>query len=524
MTPHDKPDDTVVSPRAETHGEFSIFMPEPAKRPGPAARQVLLAGVAAACLLGVGLGLWARPAMSERQAAFAAPAAAPAKAAPAARQLAIVVDDRPAPLGAPIDVLPKAGAPALQAAPQPLPPAARAPVRLPQGLMRVQNVTPPETETAPAAAAPAPDRKPMLAPLVATAASAVAAARLMLVKAQSHDEDAAWAVHARLAKADPPPKAVQKPAHKAAPKPEAVKLAATSAASSRAAARAAAQAAADVAEAQAAHKAAAHKVELARAAQIKATAAKASAHRPELAQAPRARAQARKLELAQAAQAAKAEKQAQLQAAKAQRLQQIQLAKAEAKGRAEALADARAQALAEARADERKRERLAALALAVQRLLPHQAKAPPPVEVAKLDRKHLKRSRHELRIEQASLRTRRQPRLVEPPARTRAAPSPQPRSSGLMKVSVPRCANRDPGEALVCADPSLGAADRQMARAYQVARAAGVPDAQLQRQQQRWLAARSAAAREAPWAVHDVYLARIAELNGLARDAHGDGY
>ena len=93
-----------------------------------------------------------------------------------------------------------------------------------------------------------------------------------------------------------------------------------------------------------------------------------------------------------------------------------------------------------------------------------------------------------------------------------------------MKVSTPRCASRDPGEALVCADPNLGAADRQLARAYQGARAAGVPDAQLQRQQERWLAARSAAAREAPWAVHDVYLARIAELNGLAKDAHGDGY
>jgi uncharacterized protein len=93
-----------------------------------------------------------------------------------------------------------------------------------------------------------------------------------------------------------------------------------------------------------------------------------------------------------------------------------------------------------------------------------------------------------------------------------------------MKVSTPRCASRDPGEALVCADPSLGAADRQLARAYQGARAAGVPDAQLQRQQQRWLAARAAAAREAPWAVRDVYLARIAELNGLAHDAHGDGY
>ena len=93
-----------------------------------------------------------------------------------------------------------------------------------------------------------------------------------------------------------------------------------------------------------------------------------------------------------------------------------------------------------------------------------------------------------------------------------------------MKVSAPRCASRDPGEAIVCADPSLGAADRQMSRAYQVARAAGVPDWQLRQQQQRWLATRSSAAREAPWAVRDVYLARIAELNGQAREAHAHGF
>jgi uncharacterized protein len=93
-----------------------------------------------------------------------------------------------------------------------------------------------------------------------------------------------------------------------------------------------------------------------------------------------------------------------------------------------------------------------------------------------------------------------------------------------MKVSAPRCAARDAGQAGGCADPSLGSAERQLTRAYQDARAAGVPDAQLQHQQQRWLAARSAAAREAPWAVHDVYIARIAELNGQAREAHSPGY
>jgi hypothetical protein len=63
-----------------------------------------------------------------------------------------------------------------------------------------------------------------------------------------------------------------------------------------------------------------------------------------------------------------------------------------------------------------------------------------------------------------------------------------------------------------------------MNRAYSTARAAGVPDWQLRRQQARWEQARTAAAREAPWAVHDVYLARIAELHDLTRDAQGSGY
>ncbi len=87
-----------------------------------------------------------------------------------------------------------------------------------------------------------------------------------------------------------------------------------------------------------------------------------------------------------------------------------------------------------------------------------------------------------------------------------------------MKVSNrPRCASGD----AVCADPSLGAAERQLARAYREAQAAGVPGERLQRQQQRWQSARQAAAREAPWALHDVYLARIAELNGMTREAQG---
>ena len=400
--------------------------------------------------------------MSERQATTPA-AEAPAKAPAASRQLQIVVDDRPAPVGAPIDVLPArtappplfapplaAAAPAPQAAP-----AMMAPARSLEGLIRARMAPP-----APQPTPPQPAVKPRLARLVV---AALAAPRPAAPKAVPVHAGAKPPAPAHLAKATPP----RKPA--------------------------------------------AAKVDLARAATVK-----GAAHR---------------LELAQAAKAAKAEKQEHLRLAKAAYRQQLELAKAEAKGRAEARAEARAVALAEARDDERKRIRLASLVHAFQRVLPHAARSQAgrphaaPVEVAKLDRRRGHRARHEPRVEQASLKTRKASHIAPPSYRAHAVRvAPPPHASGLMRVSAPRCANRDPGEALVCADPSLGAADRQLARAYQSARAAGVPDADLRQQQLRWLSARSSAAREAPWAVHDVYLARIAELNGQAREAHGDGY
>ena len=84
------------------------------------------------------------------------------------------------------------------------------------------------------------------------------------------------------------------------------------------------------------------------------------------------------------------------------------------------------------------------------------------------------------------------------------------------------CASPDPGEALVCADPRLHQRDRQLQRAFRNAEAAGVPASALQRQQERWRLARAAAARDGPWAVEDVYEARIAELHDLARDARDE--
>jgi hypothetical protein len=116
----------------------------------------------------------------------------------------------------------------------------------------------------------------------------------------------------------------------------------------------------------------------------------------------------------------------------------------------------------------------------------------------------------------------------EKPARAKkkAQAPARPLRSGSVTVASARsrCVSPDPGAAIVCADPALSAADRRLLVAYREAEAAGVSPAQLKRQQARWLQARSAAAREAPWAVHDVYLARIAELNDQARDARGGGW
>lgn len=232
--------------------------------------------------------------------------------------------------------------------------------------------------------------------------------------------------------------------------------------------------------------------------------------------------------LAQAARAhadaAKAAKAAahRIELAKAAGEKRLRLARAEARVRALAKARARTEALAAARTDARHRMHLASLS----RPPPHAVRRKAPaVQTARLERKARPKGGREPKVERAALRLRKAPRPVQPPYRVRPAPPAPLPHAGLMRVSTrPACAGRDPGAAPVCADRNLAAAERQLARAYQAARAAGVPDAQLQRQQQRWLASRAAAAREAPWAVHDVYLARIAELNGMARDARRSGY
>ncbi|HEY2357580.1 MAG TPA: hypothetical protein VGH86_09025, partial [Phenylobacterium sp.] len=75
-----------------TTDSFDSSGSRPAKRRGRAAPPILLAGVAGACVMGVGVGLWARPTTSERGMRAVAPE--PAFKAPAPpHRLQIVVDD-----------------------------------------------------------------------------------------------------------------------------------------------------------------------------------------------------------------------------------------------------------------------------------------------------------------------------------------------------------------------------------------------------------------------------------------------
>src|SRR5689334_3632805 len=78
-------------------------------------RFLLIAGVAGACALGAGAGLWARPADVERDPTLAL--ARPPEPPKRTGRLQIVLDDSPAPIGKPIEVLP--GTAGMQAAAAP---------------------------------------------------------------------------------------------------------------------------------------------------------------------------------------------------------------------------------------------------------------------------------------------------------------------------------------------------------------------------------------------------------------------
>lgn len=338
--------------------------------------RLLFAGVAAATVMGVSLGLWARPAMSERQQTAPAPALAPEPAL-GARSLQIVIDDTPAPLGAPIEVLPATAAPAMILPPQErFGPEPQAPMRPASGLMRVKTIEPSEPrEPAPRAAA---------RPVVKTVAKATETPRAF-VKSKAVVM-AKVAAKGRPARLEPPRFKEVKTVQKARPKVATIHVA-------------------------------------------KAEAKPANTARPK-----------------------------------------IQLARVE------------------------RHVKPARIEKAAVRLALHRAQPAPKVQKAMVEYKMLK-------------------------------PVPKPR---VVKVAVKLKPARSAGPPRLASpprpEPTLRDADRQMSRAYSTARAAGVPDWKLQRQQQRWEQARASAAREAPWAVHDVYLARIAELHDLTRTASDPGY
>ena len=183
-------------------------------------------------------------------------------------------------------------------------------------------------------------------------------------------------------------------------------------------------------------------------------------------------------------------------------------AEAEAAAHKARLEKARVAAATEARAREKAELKIAAKQAAERRLAEQAAAKAQKVRLAQAKAEKAARA-HAAAVQFADNRRKTQTRVVVLRA-----------SAPMRTVNArPRCASADPGAALACTDPALGAADRQLSRAYRQAQAAGVPSDRLERQQQRWLAARANAARQAPWAVHDIYLSRIAELQDQTREA-----
>ena len=372
--------------------QFEDEGPEPSRHGGG---RVVAAGVVGACILGVSLGLWARPVDHEQMLGGPQPVQAESPEPPGQR-LQIVIDDAPpAPLGAPLEVLPAQGleaqrATSVLAPPDPEPVEPVAPRRAPAGLMKVD---------APAAAAVVPPlkREPAkpkrVEPRVEKAAAATTAPRKV-------------------------------PAEK--------------------------------------------------------TAMKVVEH-------PKPRPNAEKAILARAPKPNPAK-------AKPAQIAKLTPVKAETRARA--------------------RDRQVTLVHAVKPETPKRR-----IEVKATRRDAPKATR-------IAVRQPPKPALRAPPRTIKASapkpiarPTPRPakpalHGEGPLRMVRNTCGSSDP---IVCADPRLSVRERQLQAAYHQAEAAGVNPEQLRRQQQRWLAARAAAAREAPWAVEEVYEARIAELNDQSR-------
>jgi hypothetical protein len=191
----------------------------------------------------------------------------------------------------------------------------------------------------------------------------------------------------------------------------------------------------------------------------------------------------------------------------------VRLAKAEAKH-----AKAKAREVEVAEEAPRPRRALLALAHVIEKVAQRHDRDDDGDRAERSRERARKPAVREVRVSKPASRPKTAPKVERyvPPLNTKGA--------GPIKVTnvTTRCASPDPGEALACGDPALTAAQRRLNRVYAEAVAAGVSPSTLERQQQRWLAARAAAAREAPWAVREVYQARIAELQDLTRSARGE--
>ena len=112
------------------------------------------------------------------------------------------------------------------------------------------------------------------------------------------------------------------------------------------------------------------------------------------------------------------------------------------------------------------------------------------------------------------------------------AVAPAPRVAQAPPIATPPAragfdcsAARSAAEGMVCSDPELAAADRELARSYRRALQSGAaPPGAIRADQRDWLSIREEAARHSRRALASVYQQRIDELNAIAEDGDGPGF
>lgn len=109
---------------------------------------------------------------------------------------------------------------------------------------------------------------------------------------------------------------------------------------------------------------------------------------------------------------------------------------------------------------------------------------------------------------------------VLPPDLARGATPPADASApNALAAGQPSCAAAASRAAqMVCGDPDLVAADRELNQAYRRALRSGAAPEQLRQDQRDWLAIREDAALRSPEALASAYDQRIDELNQIAED------